>query len=203
MRRILSPATRSLTGSPAETLTLPAPRGLLPGGGFGFTDLVAAGQHGSARLNGDYGRDKVDLNARIDVPEAQVLDPRVAGKARNRRFAEPARLPISARSQSHARRRAAARSQDVRPHARGARQPHHWPCRRKRFRCPATSTACPARFGPCRKTQRRRLGRRTISRSASPRRVSLARSRIGADRLADGRTEFQRRRISTICRRSF
>ena len=53
----------------------------LPGGGFGFTDLVAAGQHGSARLNGDYGRDKVDLNARVDVPEAQVLDPRVAGKA--------------------------------------------------------------------------------------------------------------------------
>ena len=53
----------------------------LPGGGFGFTDLVAAGQHGSARLNGDYGRDKVDLNAKVDVPEAQVLDPRVAGKA--------------------------------------------------------------------------------------------------------------------------
>ena len=53
----------------------------LPGGGFGFTDLLVTGQHGSARLDGDYGRDKVDMTARIDVPEAQVLDPRVAGKA--------------------------------------------------------------------------------------------------------------------------
>ena len=52
-----------------------------PGGGFGFTDLMASGAHGSARLNGDFGRDKVDLNAAIDVPQASVLDPRVSGKA--------------------------------------------------------------------------------------------------------------------------
>ena len=52
-----------------------------PGGGFGFTDLMASGAHGSARLNGDFGRDKVDLNASIDVPQASVLDPRVSGKA--------------------------------------------------------------------------------------------------------------------------
>ena len=52
-----------------------------PGGGFGFTDLMASGAHGSARVNGDFGRDKVDLNAAIDVPQASVLDPRVSGKA--------------------------------------------------------------------------------------------------------------------------
>ena len=52
-----------------------------PGGGFGFTDLMASGVHGSARLNGDFGRDKVDLNAAIDVPQASVFDPRVSGKA--------------------------------------------------------------------------------------------------------------------------
>ena len=51
------------------------------GGGFGFTNLLASGAHGSARLNGDFGRDKVDLNAAVDVPEAGVLDPRVSGKA--------------------------------------------------------------------------------------------------------------------------
>jgi translocation and assembly module TamB len=52
-----------------------------PGGGFGFTDLLASGTHGSARLNGDFGRDKVNLNASIDAPQASVLDPRVSGKA--------------------------------------------------------------------------------------------------------------------------
>ena len=55
-----------------------------PGGGFGFTDLMASGAHGSAQLNGDFGRDKVDLDASIDVPQASVLDPRVSGKARDR-----------------------------------------------------------------------------------------------------------------------
>ena len=51
------------------------------GGGFGFTDLVASGAHGSAKLNGDFGRDKVNLDASVDVPQASVLDPRVSGKA--------------------------------------------------------------------------------------------------------------------------
>jgi len=54
---------------------------LTPGGGFAFTDLLARGQHGSAQLNGEYGRDKVDLGARIEIPQTQVLDPRVSGKA--------------------------------------------------------------------------------------------------------------------------
>ena len=54
---------------------------LTPGGGFGFTDLLASGQHGSARLNGEYGRDKVDIGARVQIPETHVLDPRVSGKA--------------------------------------------------------------------------------------------------------------------------
>ncbi len=50
-------------------------------GGLGFTDLLASGAHGSARLNGDFGRDKVNLDAAVDVPQAGVLDPRVSGKA--------------------------------------------------------------------------------------------------------------------------
>ncbi|MGB7977424.1 MAG: hypothetical protein WCF81_24430, partial [Roseiarcus sp.] len=54
---------------------------LTPGGGFAFTDLLASGQHATARLNGEYGRDKVDLGARIEIPQTQVLDPRVSGKA--------------------------------------------------------------------------------------------------------------------------
>jgi len=54
---------------------------LTPGGGFGFTDLLVRGQHGSAELNGEYGRNKVDLGARIEIPEVQVLDSRVSGKA--------------------------------------------------------------------------------------------------------------------------
>jgi translocation and assembly module TamB len=79
-------ATKLATGYPlldrltGGTLDVTGAARLTPGGGFGFTDLVASGQHGSARLNGEYGRDKVELGARIEVPEAQVLDPRVAGK---------------------------------------------------------------------------------------------------------------------------
>ncbi len=63
------------------TLDLTGAARLTPGGGFGFTDLLASGQHGTAQLNGEYGRDKVDLGARIEIPETQVLDPRVSGKA--------------------------------------------------------------------------------------------------------------------------
>jgi translocation and assembly module TamB len=54
---------------------------LAPGGSFDFSDLLASGQHGSAVLNGKYGRDKVDLGARTDIPQTQALDPRVTGKA--------------------------------------------------------------------------------------------------------------------------
>ena len=63
------------------TLDLTGAARLTPGGGFGFTDLLASGQHATAQLNGEYGRDKVDLGARIEIPQAQVLDPRVSGKA--------------------------------------------------------------------------------------------------------------------------
>ena len=63
------------------TLDVTGAARLTPGGGFGFSDLVASGQHGTARLNGEYGRDKVEVGARIEVPQAEVLDPRVAGKA--------------------------------------------------------------------------------------------------------------------------
>ncbi|HSU99356.1 MAG TPA: hypothetical protein VLI91_04555, partial [Roseiarcus sp.] len=63
------------------TLDLTGEVRLTPGGGFGFSNLLASGQHGSARLNGEYGRETVDLGARITIPAAQVLDPRVSGKA--------------------------------------------------------------------------------------------------------------------------
>jgi translocation and assembly module TamB len=63
------------------TLDVTGAARLTPGGGFGFTDLLARGQHGSAQLNGEYGRDKVDLGARVEIPQTQVLDPRVTGKA--------------------------------------------------------------------------------------------------------------------------
>jgi translocation and assembly module TamB len=63
------------------TLDVTGAARLTPSGGFGFTDLLASGQHGTARLNGEYGRDKVDLGARIEIPETHVLDPRVSGKA--------------------------------------------------------------------------------------------------------------------------
>ena len=53
----------------------------MAGGGFGFTDLVAEGARGSARLNGAYANDKVDIDARIDVPQVQAVDPRVGGRA--------------------------------------------------------------------------------------------------------------------------
>ena len=53
----------------------------LPGGGFGFTNLVATGKHGSARLDGAVAQDKADLTAKIDVPQAKVLDPRIVGRA--------------------------------------------------------------------------------------------------------------------------
>ena len=62
------------------TLDVTGAARLTPGGGFGFSDLVASGQHGTARLNGEYGR-TVELGARIEIPETQVLDPRVSGKA--------------------------------------------------------------------------------------------------------------------------
>jgi translocation and assembly module TamB len=52
-----------------------------PGGGFGFTDLLVTGANGSALLNGQYANDKVDLDARIDLPQAEALDPRVVGRA--------------------------------------------------------------------------------------------------------------------------
>jgi translocation and assembly module TamB len=63
------------------TLDVTGAARLTPGGGFVFSDLLASGQHASARLNGEYGRDKVDLGARVEIPEIQVLDSRVSGKA--------------------------------------------------------------------------------------------------------------------------
>src|ERR1700729_918816 len=63
------------------TLDLTGAARLTPGGGFGFSDLLARGQHATAHLNGEYGRDKVDLGARIEIPQVQALASRVSGKA--------------------------------------------------------------------------------------------------------------------------
>ena len=80
-------ATKLVTGYPlldkitGGDLKVTGAARTMTGGGFGFTDLVAEGARGSARLNGSYATDKVDLDARIDVPEVQAVDPRVVGRA--------------------------------------------------------------------------------------------------------------------------
>ena len=112
-----------------------------PGGGFGFTDLVATGAHGSARLNGSYASDKVDIDARIDLPQVQVVDPRVDRPGRGRRRADR----DARRSRREASRRPSAKAgcSIAKPPA------SRWRLRRvtspgsskRRRRCPATSTA--------------------------------------------------------------
>src|SRR5271166_3670875 len=80
-------ATKLVTDSPlldkviGGDLRLAGAARTTPGGGFGFTDLVATGAHGSARLNGSYASDKVDIDARIDLPQVQIVDPHVIGRA--------------------------------------------------------------------------------------------------------------------------
>ncbi len=113
----------------------------LPGGGFGFSNLLAAGRHGSARLDGSAARDKVDLNARIDVPQAQFLDPRIAGKAEVVAGLTGDARPSRREPEGYAQRGTSARSPDVGPRAGGARQRHHRPRSMRALRRPATSTA--------------------------------------------------------------
>ena len=80
-------ATKLVTGYPlldkviGGDLKVTGAAQTMTGGGFGFTDLVAEGARGSARLNGAYANDKVDIDARIDVPQVQAVDPRVVGRA--------------------------------------------------------------------------------------------------------------------------
>jgi translocation and assembly module TamB len=80
-------ATKLVTGYPlldkviGGDLKVTGAARTMTGGGFGFTDLVAEGARGSARLNGSYANDKVDIDARIDVPQVQAVDPRVVGRA--------------------------------------------------------------------------------------------------------------------------
>jgi translocation and assembly module TamB len=80
-------ATKLVTGYPLLDKVIGGDLGVtgaartMTGGGFGFTDLVAEGARGSARLNGAYANDKVDIDARIDVPQVQAVDPRVVGRA--------------------------------------------------------------------------------------------------------------------------
>ena len=94
---------------------------------------VASGQHGSARLNGDFGRDKVDLGASVDVPQASVLDPRVAGKAEIVATLTGVPDDLNAAAESDSGRGPSARPQDVRRHARCAGEPHHRADRRERL----------------------------------------------------------------------
>jgi len=80
-------ATRLVTAYPALNgvtggdLHLTGVARTIPGGGFGFTDLIARAAHGAAKLNGVFSREKAALDAQIDVPQASVLDPRVSGHA--------------------------------------------------------------------------------------------------------------------------
>ena len=53
----------------------------LAGGGFGFTDLLATGANGSVGINGEVGAEIAALTAKVDVPQASALDPRVVGQA--------------------------------------------------------------------------------------------------------------------------
>lgn len=48
--------------------------------GFSLSNVLVAGAHGLARLDGAYARDKVDMQAGVDIPQASVLDPRVSGR---------------------------------------------------------------------------------------------------------------------------
>ena len=54
---------------------------MTPGGGFGFSNLVAAGRNATATLDGDYRSGKADVSARIEIPQARTIDPRVEGEA--------------------------------------------------------------------------------------------------------------------------
>ncbi len=51
-----------------------------PGGGFGFSDLMAAGRNATAQLDGDYRQGKADVGATVEIPQAKAIDPRVDGK---------------------------------------------------------------------------------------------------------------------------
>ena len=84
------------------------------------------------------------------MPQAQVLDPRVSGKARDRCGAERERLRPHRRAEGKFGRRPAARPQDIRPRARSARQSTSPASRRdglglRRYRRPSS-----ARLGACR-----------------------------------------------------
>ena len=171
------------------TLDVTGAARLTPGGGFGFSDLLASGQHGSARLNGEYGRDKVELGARIEIPQAQVLDPRVTGKAEiaGALSGTPSDLTAALKANLGEGRLLDRKTSGVA--SRSARQSHHRPHRRERFlvrRCRRPSFA---RFGACRKTRRRRLGHRQSR--AQPRfGAARWRAHVGADNLATGDLSF-------------
>ncbi len=124
-------ATKLVTGYPlldkitGGDLKVTGAARTMTGGGFGFTDLVAEGAHGSSRLNGSYATDKVDIDARIDVPEVQAVDSRVVGRAAVVAALTGTPDDLGAKSQGDAERRPSARSQDFRPYAGGRGQPPH------------------------------------------------------------------------------
>jgi translocation and assembly module TamB len=53
---------------------------MTPGGGFGFSNLIATGRNATARLDGDYRQGKTDVSATVEIPQAKAIDPRVDGK---------------------------------------------------------------------------------------------------------------------------
>ena len=154
------------------TLDVTGAARLTPGGGFAFTDLLASGQHATARLNGEYGRDKVDLGARIEIPQTQVSRPARFRQGGNRRRAQRRAFGPHRRPESESGRGKAPRPQDLRHRSRSARESHNGPHRRERFPVRGCRRPSSPGLGACRKARRRRLGHRQ----------SCAQPRFGAAR---------------------
>ena len=101
-----SQADRRRADDAGRRLRLHRPRG----------ERARTGRRGSTA---NYASDKVDIDARIDVPQVQVVDPRVIGRAAVVGRADRDARRSRRKPQGDPQRRPAARSQNLRPRARG------------------------------------------------------------------------------------
>ena len=133
---------------------------LTSGGGFAFSDLLATSAHGSARLNGEFTPDKVDLSASVDrAPGAVPRSPHFRqGSAR--RGPDGRALRPQCEPQGDFERGTAARSQDIRPRSGGTGGPPHRTDRRDGGAVGRCRQPSAAGFGPRRQARRRVLGGR-------------------------------------------
>ena len=179
------------------TLDLTGAARLTPGGGFGFTDLLASGQHGSARLNGEYGRDKVDARRGVEIPQTQVLDPRVSGKAEIAGALSGTPSDLTAALKANLGEGRLLRPQDVRHRARRARQSRDRASSTRTLPFPEMSTATLSKGRRMSHNATTEAGLSTILRSASLRRGSPARSR-SAQTSWRWRRDFQRDNLDDL-----